>query len=179
MRPELEAESTPLSPHAVVVPSRDGLPGGERGRRLAGQSSPAARHCVLGRARGRGRRAWPRCGCKRRRRPFWVAGAARRRAEAADGTGRGGGDSGVRAAPRRLIYGKEVGEATEKLAVAVDLSWERRNGRGARRRRRRPPCRGRGEGEGGGSAGNFTKKFIGFPGIMNRSFGSLFCGLRV
>ena len=37
MRPELEAESTPRSPDAVVVPSRDGLPGGERGRRLAGQ----------------------------------------------------------------------------------------------------------------------------------------------
>ena len=103
----------------------------------------------------------------------------RRHAEAADGSGRGGGDSGARAASRQLIYGEEEGEATAKLAVAVDLTGERWSGGGARRRRRRPPRRGRGEGEGGGSACDFTEKSVCFPGITNRSFAALICGLRV
>ena len=56
------------------------------------------------------------------------------RADAAGGRGRGGGDSGARAACRRLICGEEVAEATAKLDVAVDPSGERRSGGGARRR---------------------------------------------
>ena len=103
----------------------------------------------------------------------------RRRADAADGSGRGGGDYGARAASRRLICGEEGEGVAAELGVGFDLDGEQRSVEDARRRRRRPAAAcGREEGR-DRSTGGFTRRTSKFLAIALRSLAALKFGLRV